>query len=506
MNSYTINPGLRRLASVRNHLPHFMMRIVVACSAVLVNVAQAMKLITSYQEFSVITLLLLLYLFAEAKHLKERQPQLFLINPVILGTTLTFVLPFGISNAIYFLPESVLDLVGVSPVITQWMNQLMMLVLLGAIFMWVGYTSGLGRKMGLMLKRSRFLRKWMKPSFKVNMTAVYVCVSISLIAKLLLIKLGLYGYSSSYDRIIEGAAYTQYFTLASSLGQFAMLGLAMQCFSVRRAANFDLLLLCFITCLEVVFGFISGFKSQVAMPFLILGLVYYSQHNKFPLWLAPAVMVSVMAAYAVIEPFRDARNNDPGFVGTSLISIVKTMINAPKIVSSNTGEDNSASIELLARTNMTQIGSFGIEYAAKTSQLPANSPAFLGNIFLAPVHALIPRFLWSSKPLETIGLWYTQEVIGLNMNSSTGMTAFTYLNFAGGPLAVCLGFWFVGVAQRASFDGLRSFGGGGLIVLFGILNTLANIDSSFNGFFVNLVRLPLILVVAQYALLRGVRR
>lgn len=151
------------------------------------------------------------------------------------------------------------------------------------------------------------------------------------------------------------------------------------------------------------------------------------------------------------------------------------------------------------------IASLGIEYAAK-NELPAGSPAFLGDIFLAPAHAFIPSFLWKSKPLQNIGLWYTNQVLGFTFFSSTAMSAFTYLNFAGGPLAVILGFLMVGILQRGLFDGLRHFGGGGLIVLFGLLGTLVNIDSAFNAFFVGVIRFLPILVVVQYVLLRRSRR
>jgi hypothetical protein len=147
----------------------------------------------------------------------------------------------------------------------------------------------------------------------------------------------------------------------------------------------------------------------------------------------------------------------------------------------------------------------GIEYAANNDELPEGSPEFLGNIILAPVMAVVPRILWPSKPLQNIGLWYTNQVVGLDLVSSTGMSPFTYLNFAGGPFAVVLGFLIVGILQRGLFDGLRQFGAGGLFVLLGLLGTLSNIDSAFNTFFVGIIRLLPILVFAQYVLLQRSR-
>lgn len=483
-----------------------MLRVLVACSALFVYVALAMDFITNSQGLEAYTVLLLGYLFIEAKNLRRNQPQIFWINPVVLASIFTFVMAFGITNVLFFLPESVLDPVGMSPLVTPWMNQLMLLVLLGAISMWAGYTSGLGRKLGIAMQRSHVLRKWMSPSSRINKPALYACLAISLIAKLLAIKLGVFGYSSSYDQLIAGAAYTQYFDMADSLGKMALVGVALQCFASPRTALSDLQLLWLVLGYTVAFGFLSGFKSAVVAPFIIVGIVYYSQRNRFPRWMIPAVVVGLIAAYAVIEPFRAARNADAGFTGTSLGGIVSTMTSANSVNVNDGEEGASTAISIFARSNMTYIASLGIEYAARHSELPAGSPAFLGDIILAPAHALIPRFLWSSKPIETIGLWYTNQVIGLDMITSTGMTAFTYLNFAGGPLAVILGFFTVGIIQRGLFDGFRFFGGGGLIVLFGLLGPLVNIDSAFNGFYVGIIRFLPILVVVQYVLLRRSRR
>ena len=156
---------------------------------------------------------------------------------------------------------------------------------------------------------------------------------------------------------------------------------------------------------------------------------------------------------------------------------------------------------MLARSNLTYVGSLGIEYASQGG-LPEGSPAFRSDILLAPLHAIVPRFLWAGKPLQNIGLWYTHEVLGFRFESSTAMSPFTYLNFAGGPVAVVIGFFFVGVCQRALFEGFRGYGAGGLIVIVGLLGTLASIDSAFNTFIIGIMRMLPMLVIAQYLILQ----
>lgn len=479
-------------------------RVLVVVVALLIREALSADSITNSQGLVAYTLLLLGYLCVEIGNLWSRENRLFWLNPVVLASAFTFALPFGVTNVLFFLPEDVISLVGLEPIATPWMNQLMLLVILGACAMWVGYSSAAGRDLGRAIARACVFRRWLRSSLRVNNLAVYSCLAISLAARILAIKLGVYGYSSTYEELVAAAQYSQYLAMAQSLGQLALVVLAIQCFASPRPSRSDITILWLVVAYEMVFGFLSGFKSAVVMPFVIVGVVHYSQRNRFPKWLVPAVVIAVIAAYLVIEPFRVARNVDPGFSGRSVGDLAATMVSAYGAGADAVEEPASIFLAFVARHNVTYIGSLGIGYAA-TTELPPDSPRFLGDVILAPLHAVIPRYLWSSKPLQNIGLWYTNQVMGLDIYSSTGMSPFTYLNFAGGPLAVVLGFLAVGILQRGLFDGLRCFGTGGLVALLGLLGTLSNIDSAFNTFFVGIIRFLPILVVAQYFLLRHSR-
>lgn len=501
MNSYANNSHARPQLRTRNGVIIVAARMLVACVALLIYAGLSIDLLPDSHGLVAYTLLLLGYLSVETRNLWASKTYPFWINPVVLASIFTFALAFGVTNVLFFFPEDVVALVGLEPIATPWMNQLMLLVVAGAISMWVGYSSGMGRSLGRMLQGSRVLRKWMSPSLRINGLALYVFLAISLIARLLAIRLGVYGYSSTYDRLIAGASYTQYLSIAESFGQLALVGVALQCFVTPRPALFDRQLLWLVLAYEVAFGFLSGFKGAVLMPFIIVGIVHYALRNRFPRWLIPAVVVAVMISYAVIQPFRAERNEDAGFVGTSLVNIVTTMISAQSIDAGDGGDNVSTGLSVLARNNLTYVASLGIEYAAN-NELPVDSPEFLRNLLVAPAHAFIPRFLWIGKPVQNIGLWYTQQVMGSGVYSSTAMSPITYLNFAGGPLAVILGFLMVGIFQRGLFDGLRHFGGGGLFVLFGLLGTLVIIDSAFNTFLISIIRFLPMLVVAQYVLLQ----
>jgi hypothetical protein len=431
--------------------------------------------------------------------LRRLQPERWLLNPAVMASLMTFVLSYNISNVLFFLPEDTVALVGVVPVVTPEMTKLMWLVLLGAVAMWLGYWSPIAMRLtnAQMCNsfRTRFLRKSAAPRWWV----LPVLLAVSLLSRLAQISLGIFGYSSTYDRLLEMGSVSQYLSMASSLGKLALAISALQFFSHRsstaRCWLFGLL------SYEAVFGVLSGFKSQVAMPFVVVGVCQYLVVGRITASWIVVFAFSLVAAYAVIEPFRIARNQDLVFKGTSIVEIFETVIGATSSASgtsaSTENESLSLVVSMLSRSSLAYIGSLGIGFADQNPVLPADSPNFLGDLFLAPFHAWIPRIIWESKPLGVLGVWYTQVVIGASHSSSTAMGPFTYLYFAGGAAAVAIGFCLLGIIQRILFmltHPTRSVGGA--IVYLGALSSAVIVDSNFSSIFISFAReLPLLIIL-----------
>lgn len=445
--------------------------------------------------------LLVAYLTAEVRNLRLIDSRGVWLNPVVLASLITFIFISGLTNILYFMPENLVLLEGIRPDVTPWMNKFMFLVVLGACAMWTGYDSAPGKALGDVLQRSNHMHALMRTEAELNRLVVIICIVISIGSRLLAIKLGVFGYSASYENLITYANIREYLNMADMLSKFALLVVAIHYFATPNPSIPDRGLMWFIIGYQVLFGFLSGFKSAVVVPFIIVALACYSQQHRFPRWLIPAIVVALTAAFLIIEPFRVTRHEKSAFVGTSLESIISTITDVQSIQSFENTRTAPVWLSVIARNNFTYTASLGIEYAAN-KELPDDSPPFLSNILLSPAHALIPRFLWHSKPLQEDGYWYTRKVVGQDIFSASAMTPFTYLNFAGGPVAVVLGFFLVGVIQRGMFEGLSNFGTGGLVVLMGLLTTIGTIDSSFNTVFVGTIRYFPMLVLAQCALLR----
>lgn len=449
-----------------------------------------------------LTALLTGYLTIEIRRVTRVHSTRWLLNPAVMCSVMTFLLGFGLTNILYFLPEDQLALVGVKPDITHWMVNLLALVLLGAVAMWLAYWSPVATKLGRKFQRSRFLNRLLRKDWNFRTDVMLVFALISLASRLVAIRLGVFGFSSDPDRMIAASGISQYLDLAQGLGKLVLLVAALRYFSpTGRPLNVTIWFWGLLG-YEMLFGFLSGFKSQVAMPLVIAGVSLYMRQGRLPWKWLVLVPVAVMAAYAVIEPFRMARFQDKDFDVTSVTYIAKTMKNAYLNGGGSTPrstEGPGTGLSFLTRNNYLQIGSLGIEYADR-GFTPESDRHFLVDIFLSPIYAVLPRELFTFKPRGDLGTWYRIEVMGItDGTTSIAMGPFTYLYFAGGVIAVALGFFFIGIVQRALTDVfLTSERAGAAIAFLILLPTLAVINSSYYSIIINLVRyVPAILILQR---------
>jgi hypothetical protein len=415
---------------------------------------------------------------------------------------MTFILGYGLTNFLFFLPADQLELLGLVPEITPSMVKLMGLVAVAVIAMWAGYWSPVAANLTRLAVIYKFQPRFLSPSHKPKRLTIPILVLIATGARLIQIKMGVFGYASTTERLIELGAVTQYLAMASSLGQLALvLAASVHYSSGQRTGVLGWYYIILI--LEVVWGLLSGFKSAVVLPFVIAGFCQYLITGKFPKRWATMAIVGIIAAFMVIEPFRAARNESSGGSITSLTDIV-SLFSANQALAYSADDSAPVVLMVASRSNLTYIGSFGVDYSVANAPRQ-NDPDFLGDLLLAPVHAWIPRFIWESKPIGTLGLWYNQIVMGMSHDSSTAMGPIVYLYFAGGAAGIFLVFLIIGIIQRTLFFVLQPWTSlAGLMIFLAMLPTITIIDSAVNGIFVNLFRnIPLLLVVSFFLFSRS---
>lgn len=474
-------------------LPEFFWALCAITAACLLSLVDTLGFVTERQLFLFLTILLLVYLVIEIVRLRIVEPRLLFLNPIVIASVATFGISYGMSNFMLMVSGEKVEQVGLGVEITPEMVKHAWLAFFSAIAMWLGYGSSFARK--LCAPGHRLIARFLPGSGNVRLQVIPVLFAVSLAARFVAIRLGIFGYSSSYEDLIKHASLSQYLHILGSLGKLALLIVALELYSGKARLRIRIWFVVLMA-YEVLFGFLSGFKSQVIMPFVIAAICQYVVTSRIAKSYILYVLAGLIAAYSVIEPSRIARHSDSGFEGDSLSSIVGTIITSALSSAEQSVDLFIIAISVVARSSLTHIGSLGIGFVDNNYALPAGSPDFLGNILLAPLHAWIPRLIWDSKPLQDIGLWYTHEVMGLEHFSSTAMGPITYLYFAGGSFGVLVGFFVIGVIQRVFYHALQPWSSLARAIVFLIfLPVLGVIDSSINSIIVTLLReVPLVLI------------
>ncbi|MDD2768301.1 MAG: hypothetical protein PHT19_06180 [Methylococcus sp.] len=478
----------------------------------LVALMQALDGLGTRQSYAVLTLLLLYFLWLQVMSIRRLHPQLWLLNPVFQCTFQTFTMGYGITNVLFFLPPETIAFAGLVPDVFPAMVAHQYLALLGAIMLYLGYWSPLASRLTSPRSVARFQQAYLPRLDLLRAWTIPMLMGIAGAARLFAIRLALYGYGGNYgaEHLAEtgAGAFMQYLALAGGLGKLALLLAGLGYFSPGGGAR-DLLWFWGAMVSELFFGLLSGFKTSVVMPFVIVGVCQYLRQGRIPInWILTACL-ALIVAYAVIQPFRFAHKERGGSL-TSVSDIISLMqqsaMGDSSAVPQHDGPDSTL-VSVAARANLSYIGAFGLEYADTHRTLPSGSPEFLEDIFLAPIHALVPRFIWDSKPLGTFGLWYNQVVMGMGHFSSTAMGTLAYLYFAGGYPAVVIAYYFFGMLQRVLWFRLTPWQSmPGAVVMLGLLALIASPENSVDGIIIGLLRQGFLLTLLTHLLFQRRRR
>ena len=181
--------------------------LVTGLAATFIYLLSIANLIGLRTTFILLTLLLLFYLALEISRVRRLHPERWLINPAVVCSLMTFVLGFGMSNLLYFLPETLTES---TQEVTASMNKMMLLVMIGALAMWLGYWSPLAARLTVLGPLVRFHTWIFKFDAEPKAWVLPLLVLVSLVSRLIRIRLGIFGYSSNYERLIEANSYSQY--------------------------------------------------------------------------------------------------------------------------------------------------------------------------------------------------------------------------------------------------------------------------------------------------------
>ena len=458
-------------------------------------------------EFVLLNVVLFVYVIWEIWRNARTDRWRVLVQPAVLASLLHFFGSYLLPNLRYMddstFPRLHQGLLFSSTDVVEHLNVAMWAILLAVFAMWRGYRSRFALRVARNARAFLASKRLIRTEIRLNFVAIFILAFISIMALFLKVELGVFGYSSTAQSLETMASVTAWLKLATDGGVLVLLVLSLAIFSTRYKNNRGVLLLfILILALQVITGFLSGFKSQVVIPMVIVGISYYVLKGRIPYkWIGVAIVMLVLS-YQVIEPLRSIINNSTNFNNQNIGSIVSAVFEAV-----GKGKDEaapSAVVNVFARRDMTTFTAQSFLFKDKFG-VPDDAPDFLGGLLLSPINAFVPRFIWSGKRTENTGYWYNVTVMGaLPINrTSVAMGPVSYAYFAGGYLGVFLVFWLIGFIQRITFETFTRIGLGGWLIYLGLFSSLVMIPSSVGGMLAGFFRVVPFIIFAQYWILRG---
>lgn len=184
-----------------------------------------------------------------------------------------------------------------------------------------------------------------------------------------------------------------------------------------------------------VLGLLSGSKALMIIPLTVVFLIRYIKTGVLINRTAIYLIASVIVAFILIIPIRDAIFND-----TSL-----SQSNATELISQTT-EGSSMTTYMLATTlsrmNYVTVLSNALEYNGPLHQ---NVEHLWEYSLMSPLYAFVPRTLLPDKPTSTFANWYAYAVCGSTEDNNMSASYPGILYLAGGIPSVILGFLLVGI-------------------------------------------------------------
>ena len=132
----------------------------------------------------------------------------FLLNPLVSSCSV-FVIGFGVSNYVLFTDADVVDYyLGADAYV--YLNKAMILTLFAMISLWAGYRGGVGTWLAGKWDSSVLAKRFLRREYRLDYRVIMVLIIVSISCRLLQVRFGLFGYTSTTDEWIRLAALTQW--------------------------------------------------------------------------------------------------------------------------------------------------------------------------------------------------------------------------------------------------------------------------------------------------------
>ena len=263
---------------------------------------------------------------------------------------------------------------------------------------------------------------------------------ISLIASLVLIRTGTFGFTASED----GGQSTTSIQILNYFGNLSSLAIVLWLYKNYKTKK-SRLPLYIIIAVQALLGIVYAHKSQVLMPFLYAFLVIYSFDRKIKWKYVGLFFGVIFLAYAIIEPFRYYTKVSKTAVDLSSISSITKNFSASREYDSkvNTATVTGVLGGFLDRIDYTRAVVAGVEFSDLKDYY---HPNVFENTFFAPIY-MLPRSIIFFKPKADFTEWFAVNVMHSVKGNHMSPLTYGYFYMAGRELGILIGFLINGALQ-----------------------------------------------------------
>jgi hypothetical protein len=451
-------------------------------------------------------------------NLKKKYPKIYLVNPPVICTIFTFLIPFSLTNV--FLTKSITELI----INSDNLYKLYFLIINSFNLMWAGYWSAdYFRSKNLCIKNILLkIEHYVVLKFPyVNFIIIFILFLFSFSAFIIMNLLNIYGYNSNQESLSIYIHYRYFLHLALNVNYIILIILTLFLFKEKQKFIFKIFYLFFLS-IFLLFGIFSGFKSDFFYPFLTIFVIFYILKNKFSFIIFFITIFFTYFSYYPIEYLRNntklIQTNEKFSSFDQSLNVYKKYlneINTPDVTKTYLSELKDKTRRIGERLNNFADSIRILNFTVSKPDLLNNSetPNFLNSILISPITALVPRIIWNNKPTNLEGTWAVNilnqyycekaEITCGPIAGSASMSSFLYLYFAGGIFIVFLFYFFLGILQNIIFNLFNpgKFFAPTLIFLI-LLPKISLIDSAIYGIISFFFREFIILLILQYLIFK----
>lgn len=222
-----------------------------------------------------------------------------------------------------------------------------------------------------------------------------------------------YGYISDPDAARELIEFAQVFALLGALGNLVVLATALVCF--QKGGRHLQVLLAALVVMQVAVGLVTGSKTPVIVPLVLVALAYAAIRRRVPM---TALVLTAVLLFVAVVPINQRYREAVRVEGQPPAEALRTALAHPVELNPFTAFENTREYVL---TRFRSIDSI----ALIADQTPSRFPYAGGeSYFYLPAIILVPRLIWPDKPVLDAAAEFTQTYRGLpeEIRSATQLT------------------------------------------------------------------------------------